>query len=327
MSGEKSPLVTVKIITYNHASSICRCIESALMQRTTFPFEIVIGEDCSTDGTRAIVRKYAQRFPRIIKVVTSDANVGLLANSDRANTACRGEYIAKCDGDDYWIDPLKLQKQFEAAKEYGAVMAVHASINLQYEGERLKNASLDQFQSETGLLKVEDIILRSSDFHSSSFFGKSEIFIKKPDWYYQAISGGDLDVAFKLFVAGSGKIVYLNEIMSAYQSGQRGSWMANTMEKIAGDEQRLLNYQKANLEMYKKFDVFSGHRYTGAIQSRIRAILEKHFVVFGNLNLLDLADNKKKRINMVGALSRLAPARVRAGVAQKVVDDVMSRLA
>lgn len=116
------PMVTVRTSTYKHASFIKQCIEGVLMQKTDFPIEFIIGEDFSTDGTREIVFEYAKKYPDIIRVFTADYNVGSKANGRRCIRAARGKYIALCEGDDYWIDPLKLQKQvdfLEKNEEFG----------------------------------------------------------------------------------------------------------------------------------------------------------------------------------------------------------------
>lgn len=105
------PLVSIKMITYNHAPFIARAIEGVLRQRTNFPFELIIGEDCSTDGTREIVFAYQKRYPDIIRVITSDKNVGMKNNGLRTLKAGKGKYLAFCEGDDHWHHPLKLQKQ------------------------------------------------------------------------------------------------------------------------------------------------------------------------------------------------------------------------
>lgn len=104
-------LVSVKMITYNHEGYIAKAIESVLKQKTRFNYELVIGEDCSTDNTRQIVFDYQNRFPNIIRVIKSDFNVGAKVNSHRTLVACRGKYIAFLDGDDYWIDENKLEMQ------------------------------------------------------------------------------------------------------------------------------------------------------------------------------------------------------------------------
>jgi glycosyltransferase involved in cell wall biosynthesis len=118
------------MVTYNQAEFIRHAIDSVLSQRTDFPFELVIGEDCSTDGTREIVADYESRYPDLVRVITSETNVGARENFYRVMKACRGKYVACCEGDDYWHDHLKLQKQadfLEARPEFGMV---HSSYDL-----------------------------------------------------------------------------------------------------------------------------------------------------------------------------------------------------
>ncbi len=107
------PLVSVITITYNHGSFITRTIEGVLMQKTDFPFEFIIAEDCSTDNTREIIQSYADKYPKIIRIITSDSNVGAVENETRALLQSKGKFVAFCEGDDYWTDPLKLQKQVD----------------------------------------------------------------------------------------------------------------------------------------------------------------------------------------------------------------------
>lgn len=97
--------------TYNHERYLAEAIESILAQQTSFGVELVLGEDCSTDSTPAICREYAAKYPDRVVLVTSDCNVGWRANYRRTIAACRGKYIAMCDGDDWWTDPHKLQMQ------------------------------------------------------------------------------------------------------------------------------------------------------------------------------------------------------------------------
>lgn len=130
------PLVSIKMITYNHAPLIAQAIEGVLQQKTNFPFELIIGDDCSTDGTREIVFEYQNKYPDIIRVITSDENVGMRKNGLRVIKACKGKYIAFCEGDDHWHHPHKLQKQvdyFESHPECGLVYSsydvYHANSN------------------------------------------------------------------------------------------------------------------------------------------------------------------------------------------------------
>jgi len=105
------PLVSAVMITYNHRGFIVQAIESILAQKTNFQFELIIGDDCSTDGTREIVAEYVKKHPERIVAVTSEKNVGMHQNMLRVERAARGKYIAYCEGDDVWHDPLKLAKQ------------------------------------------------------------------------------------------------------------------------------------------------------------------------------------------------------------------------
>ncbi|OPY11919.1 MAG: putative glycosyltransferase EpsE [Syntrophus sp. PtaB.Bin138] len=107
------PVVSVQMVTYNHEQYIARSIEGVLSQETTFPIELIVGEDCSTDRTRDIVMNYQRNHPAVIRVVTSKKNVGMRKNGRRTELKCRGKYIAFLDGDDYWHDPGKLQRQVD----------------------------------------------------------------------------------------------------------------------------------------------------------------------------------------------------------------------
>lgn len=161
------PLVSVKMITYNHAPYIAQAIEGVLQQKTNFPFELVIGEDCSTDGTREIVFEFQKKYPDIIRVITSDTNVGMRKNSYRTTKACRGKYVAFCEGDDYWHHPDKLRKQveyLESHPECGMVFAdcdvyhnkfkkIKKSYNY-YNGFKLPtNLNIEQFIRKNGMSK------------------------------------------------------------------------------------------------------------------------------------------------------------------------------
>ena len=111
-------LLSVYIITYNHERYIAQAIDSVLMQKTNFEFEIVIGEDSSTDNTRDIIQSYISRYPDKIRLITSNKNVGAGRNAVRTLKACKGKYIASLEGDDYWITKDKLQKQVDILEQH-----------------------------------------------------------------------------------------------------------------------------------------------------------------------------------------------------------------
>ena len=138
----KNPVVSVHMLTYNHEPYIRQAIEGVMMQKTDFEFELVIGEDCSQDKTREICFEYQKKYPDKIRVLWWHENLGKVGhpaggNGKRTTAHCRGEFIAFCEGDDYWIDPLKLQKQVD-------VMWEHPNVGLCF-----TNATI--LQQETGI--------------------------------------------------------------------------------------------------------------------------------------------------------------------------------
>ncbi|HVM73245.1 MAG TPA: glycosyltransferase [Anaerolineales bacterium] len=314
------PLVSVITITYNHAPYIRNCIEGVLMQKTTFPFEHIIGEDCSTDGTREIVLDYAQRYPGIIRAVTSESNVGVKANAIRVHAACQGEYFAYCDGDDFWIDPLKLQKQYDACVKYDAGLVAHGTIFLIYENNKIVKSEVRSTQDESGYLAAEDIILKNKNYELSSMFIRSDILKKLPRWIEEAPTG---DVPIKLISASLGKVYFINEIMSVYRYGVWGSWTSRQDTDMQADESKRIGFEKAYLGLYKNFDEFSGFRYTSAVRQRVRKRLENYYNNYGNLNCLDISDAEKKRIKLIAALSRFVPIRWRDRIVKSQVDKYL----
>ena len=123
-TDKEGPLVSICMLAYNIEQYIADAIEGVLAQKTSFPFELVIGEDCSQDSTRVICEEYQNRYPDLIRLLDTEINYGIAANYSRTWEHSRGKYIAICDGDDIWIDPNKLQIQvdiLEKNEDYGAI--------------------------------------------------------------------------------------------------------------------------------------------------------------------------------------------------------------
>ena len=136
----KHPVVSVHMITYNHEPYIRQAIEGVMMQKTDFEFELVIGEDASTDKTREICFEYQQKYPDKIRVLWWHENLRKFkhpagGNGKRNIVHCRGEFVAHCEGDDYWIDPLKLQKQVDVMRAYPKVGFCFCGSKRYYQGE------------------------------------------------------------------------------------------------------------------------------------------------------------------------------------------------
>ena len=131
-----SPMVSILCITYNQAAFIARTLDSFLAQRTDFDVEIVVSDDCSTDETSDIIEQYRVRAGGRIRVLSPPVNLGVTRNFRRAMQACRGKYIALCEGDDFWRGHTKLQTQVDFMEAYpGVVITYHNATIVDAEGE------------------------------------------------------------------------------------------------------------------------------------------------------------------------------------------------
>ena len=123
-----TPLASIVVITYNQEHSLPVTLDSLLAQKTEFPFEIVVGDDCSRDGTREVMADYARRFPEIIRPIYNERNLGILGNYVSTLRQCRGKYRAACAGDDFWDDPEKLQLQVDIMEKDPEIGVVYTDI-------------------------------------------------------------------------------------------------------------------------------------------------------------------------------------------------------
>lgn len=145
--------VSVKMITYNHAPYIAQAIEGVLAQQTTFPVELVIGDDGSTDETPDIIRDYAARYPERITAVIRDANVGMVANFFDLDAYIDGDYLAFCEGDDYWDDPHKLQVQVNLLEQNRDYSLIYTDVRQYVQGVGFK--AYKPAKSPSGSVLVE----------------------------------------------------------------------------------------------------------------------------------------------------------------------------
>jgi glycosyltransferase involved in cell wall biosynthesis len=136
----KKPLLSVCLITYNHANYIEQAIEGVLMQSVNFPWELIIADDFSTDGTREILLKYKEKYPNFIKLILQEKNVGPGKNFSDLLNEPQSKYIAYFEGDDYWIDPLKLQKQVDFIESHPDYVLIHSDVFIKNsDGEYIKS--------------------------------------------------------------------------------------------------------------------------------------------------------------------------------------------
>jgi glycosyltransferase involved in cell wall biosynthesis len=218
---EQIPKVSILMVTYNHESFIAQAIESVLMQETNFSYELVIGEDCSTDKTREIVQNFAAKYPEKIRLLLPEKNLGLLGKINFIQTyqACRGEYVAILEGDDYWTDSQKLQKQVEFLDSHPDFSCCfhNAIISDEQNPEKNSNYCLPE---QAKVVLLENILLENVIPTCSTMF-RNKLINNFPDWYYELLPS---DWPLHILHAEKGKIGYINEIMAVRRVHEGGIW-------------------------------------------------------------------------------------------------------
>ena len=216
---ERAPKVSVSLITYNHQEYIGQAIESVLRQQVNFTYEIIIGDDCSSDGTREVLQKYQRKYPDIIQLVLHPRRYrgvpGRLNNITNLY-ACRGQYVAMLDGDDYWTNEHKLQQQVDFLDQYPDYsMSFHdaaiVSANQSFE-DFLCSQQSRIFQADN-TFTLEDVIAKSSFAPTSSIVFRNGLIGEFPDWFWKIVSA---DYALQLLLADRGKLKYFNQVNSVY---------------------------------------------------------------------------------------------------------------
>lgn len=237
------PLVSISCTTYNHAPFIRQCLDGFVIQKTLFPFEILIHDDASTDGTQDIIAEYEKKYPDIIKPIYQQDNqyskgipIGVTFNFPRAH----GKYIAMCEGDDYWTDPLKLQKQVDFLESHpDYVMCSHR---------------FNKYWHEKGVLEEDsDKDFKGADYDLQNLIGgkwltqtltvmyrRSALDLKRCESY-----GMSLDMILFYELLRHGKGYCFPEVMGVYRCHRGGVWSEVSQNR------RLLTEFKARLAIYK----------------------------------------------------------------------------
>ena len=265
--NEKKPMVSVCTITYNHEKYIRDCLEGIVTQKTNFPFEAIVHDDASTDKTADIIREYAEKYPDIIKPVYQTENQhskGIRISATFIYPKVRGKYIAICEGDDYWTDPYKLQKQvdfLEANPDYYLVFG---------ETVRRKGDDFFPFKSRWNTRKtdfdVQDYICRQIG-HTSTICCRNhykdwENYSK--GWECQILQG---DQQFVLFQASPhcDKIKFMDEPMSVYRDHPGG--VTKTKRNMNMD-----NSMNSYIAILKRFNRNNNGYYEKIVAYRIREV-------------------------------------------------------
>lgn len=219
------PLVSIRCLTYNHAQYIQQCLEGFVMQNTNFKFETIIHDDASTDDTADIIREYAAKYPDIIKPIYETENQYSKQDGSLKrimDSHMRGKYIAICEGDDYWIDPYKLQKQVDFLEANPEYVLSHTSFKYYYQSQQKFLFSKDVFiNPKFEPLRPEDILLGYRIQTCTTVFRKDMIHMARQSDEF-LFNGyflmGDTPLWFEL--SKLGKIHFLKDVTSVYRKNQ-----------------------------------------------------------------------------------------------------------
>lgn len=252
-----NPEVSVCIFTYNHEQYIEHCIESVLMQKINFKFEIVLGEDYSKDNTRTLCESYSKKYPGIIRLLDRGKNLGMCENVFDTIKNANGKYIAILDGDDYWIHPLKLQKQFDYMESNEDINLVfHQTIII---NELSKTISLFVMEEKT-IYKIDDIIDKWSIATGAMLFRKEAM-----DYPEFLSHTHNFDLVIQLIVNRNGnKIGYLKDIMSVYRINSGSNTYKPDYDFFSTWGRLIL--------LFEEFDKYSNYIYSERIKVKINEL-------------------------------------------------------
>lgn len=238
ITHDEAPLLSVCLITYNHVLFIREAVEGVLMQEVDFPFEFIIADDYSTDGTRDILLEYKQKYPDLIKLILQERNVGANRNWADLIRAPKGKYVASFEGDDYWIEKNKLQRQVDFLEKHPEFSLCFHQV---YE---LRNGAFSVSKLIESVIEqeftIEDLAKENIIYLSSNMLRRSALPKDFPPHEFLELTAGDYPMY--MLLAKNGKLKFFPEIMSVYRRHEGGIWSGLKTATILERWLKVLNY-------------------------------------------------------------------------------------
>lgn len=256
-----APLVSVWMIAFNHELYIRQALDSVFAQIVDFDFEVVIGDDCSFDDTRSIILEFDRMYPGKIRKVFHAENIGMIANQNAVFAACRGEYIAMLEGDDYWTDPCKLRIQLEAMRRSPQCrMSFHP-------GRETKHGSrISWYGGRERVFSTQEVVIGGGYFcPTPSLMLKREVIQSMPEFLDLAPAG---DYYLQILGSLGGGALYLPRVMCAYRVNSSGSWS----DSVKSPQTRQ-SFRIQTLKSLQLMDEYLNFEFSHAFQHRSNRIL------------------------------------------------------
>ena len=240
-------LVSIAVLTYNHEKFIAQAVESFLSQKTKFDFEIVIGDDASTDNTQGILKEFQEKHPDKFNIVYHKNNIGMLPNFIDVINRCKGKYIAFCEGDDYWVnsDKLQIQTDFLESNDDYAICFHEAEIF----DQSLNILKPDDITNSTKQDYDLDDLVKDNFMHTPTVMLRNDFSLPKD---FNTLPIGDWPLY--IFMLKSRKIRKLNKVMSVYRVHSNNSWSSKSFKYRLKKSINTINYilERADLETKQK---------------------------------------------------------------------------
>ncbi len=284
LEKQKDIVVSICCITYNQEPYIRDALDGFLGQKTSFPYEVLIHDDASTDGTAEIIREYAKAYPRRIRPILQTENQyakGLYNVSGTYNfPRARGRYIAMCEGDDCWTDPYKLQRQVDFMERHPECSLVFHSARIDVLGRALTERKMRPYKRSRKVMP-EEIIDKTSGYPTASLLFRTDMVKELPDFYVNAPLA---DIPLQLMAAARGWAYYMDRPMCVYRLGGASSW--TTFMKQGDYERKQEQYYHQMKEMYKSFDRETDgrfHKAAARAAARIRFLTQVNTRQYGQV--------------------------------------------
>ena len=265
---KKDVFISICCVTYNHVKYIRDTIESFLMQKTDFPIEILIHDDASTDGTAEIIKEYEEKHPDIIKPILQEENQyskGETISTTYQFPRALGKYIALCEGDDYWTDPFKLQKQVDFLEMNPDYSLCFHDVLVKWEKNKYPAYSFCKGLTKS-VFQTEDII-KEYFIHTSSMVFYKDKLLPIPEWFCNIYNG---DYGLQLLLANKGEIGYIPCLMSVYRRS------SNSLSGNYSVTRNNLNL----IRLLKHYNKHTNFKYTKLIRERISILIKGIIIQF-----------------------------------------------
>ncbi len=213
---------SIVVTSYNHEKYIRRCLDSILMQKAFFDIEIIVGDDCSQDGTPEIILEYVNKYPDIVKKIQRSKNVGMLQNIQDCVNECSGAYIAFCEADDYWISDRYLYKKMEIMKSDKEIGMCFNWLLLNIEDNSSYVPHDEQGRLSQGPINFSELMSKPLTANFSCCFYNRDALLSVPGSFYLRESAADW--LLNLYIAEKYKVYFMKETLSVYTIHSKGQW-------------------------------------------------------------------------------------------------------